>query len=155
MFTVRRWIELDAGHRVPYHASKCRNLHGHRYRVTAVVGATELVAAETGRADAGMVVDFGVIKQVLLSVVHDPFDHKLILWTEDPLMSELGFVWALDTAGISRASVMGIPCIPTAEELARYWGQLVAVEFTRLATGLRLEALEVQETPTSVATWTP
>ena len=29
---IRRWIETDTGHRVPNHKSKCRNIHGHRYR---------------------------------------------------------------------------------------------------------------------------
>ncbi|MED5305895.1 MAG: 6-carboxytetrahydropterin synthase, partial [Candidatus Thermoplasmatota archaeon] len=29
---IRRWVETDTGHRVPNHKSKCRNMHGHRYR---------------------------------------------------------------------------------------------------------------------------
>ena len=30
--TIRRWIETDTGHRVPNHKSKCKHIHGHRYR---------------------------------------------------------------------------------------------------------------------------
>ena len=29
---IRRWVETDTGHRVPNHSSKCRHMHGHRYR---------------------------------------------------------------------------------------------------------------------------
>lgn len=157
MFTIRRWIELDAGHRVPYHGSKCRHLHGHRYRAMAVVTSPDgqVVPAASKRSDAGMIADFGVIKQVLTTVVHDPFDHKLLLWEQDPLANDPGFHLSLDGAELWEGGVVIVPCIPTAEELARYWGQEVAAELTRLATGLRLASMEVRETPTSFATWSP
>ena len=161
MFTVRKHIEIDAGHRVPYHGSKCRNLHGHRYRITAVVAANELVAAETQASDAGMVLDFGVIKTALMKVVHDRCDHKLLLWEKDELIQpwrvyperplEIGFQQLVMNLGIS-AGVVILPCIPTAEELARYWGELIVAEL-KDSERLRVIAIEVQETPTSVATW--
>lgn len=156
MFTIRRWVELDAGHRVPYHGSKCRNLHGHRYRATAVVESHDgtIVPAQSKRPDSGMVADFGVIKQVLNTVIHDPYDHKLLLWEQDPLANDAGFHLVLEREELLGGLVI-IPCIPTAEELARHWGQGVAAELTRLATGLRLASLEVRETPTSTATWAP
>jgi 6-pyruvoyltetrahydropterin/6-carboxytetrahydropterin synthase len=168
MFTVRKHIEIDAGHRVPYHGSKCRNLHGHRYRITAVVGTPELVPPDVEVSDAGMVVDFGVIKQVLTQVVHDRFDHKLLLWERDPLV-EPWLVYpnaptnpfqklALEL-GITTGIVI-LPCIPTAEELARYWGQQILETVSRDVAQprywddrLELMAIEVMETPTSVATW--
>lgn len=165
MFLIRKTIELDAGHRVPYHASKCRRLHGHRYVVTAIVAAPELVPAATQRPDAEMVMDFGVIKQALQEVVHDPFDHKLILWAQDPLGQTPDFLMALENAGLEAADgssgVMWIPCIPTAEALAQFWGEALARRLEEMqasnghlgAAGLRLAACEVKETPTAVALW--
>lgn len=155
MFVIRRWIELDAGHRVPYHGSKCRHLHGHRYRATAIISAPDVVPAESKRSDSGMVADFSVIKQVLTDVIHNPFDHKLLLWQEDPLIEPAASFEPDVRAILGEYGLVVVPCIPTAEELARYWGQLVAAEFGRLATGLRLQALEVRETPTSFARWSP
>ncbi|MEE8246777.1 MAG: 6-carboxytetrahydropterin synthase, partial [Alphaproteobacteria bacterium] len=38
-YTVTRRLEIDAGHRVMTHGSKCRHLHGHRYVVEAVCRA--------------------------------------------------------------------------------------------------------------------
>ena len=35
--TIRRYVETDTGHRVPNHKSKCRHLHGHRYRFEAEI----------------------------------------------------------------------------------------------------------------------
>lgn len=145
MFEIRKHIELDAGHRVPHHASKCRNIHGHRYRVTAIVRGEDTIAPETGRSDAGMLVDFGDIKKVLMEKVHDPYDHRLILWEKDklvPILQEMGPAWGMVT----------VPCIPTAEELARFWGRAI---FDALSIdGMWLHAIEVRETPTSFATYT-
>lgn len=151
-FIVRRHIELDAGHRVPYHASQCRHLHGHRYRVTAVVRADGLVRNHPERSDSGMVLDFGAIKSALLEVVHGPCDHRLLLWEKDPLVSAGQLLQILDAEGLLGAVVL-LPCIPTAEELARYWGQHLLRWFEGHAPGVYLAAVEVQETPTSMATW--
>ena len=56
---IRRRIEIDAGHRVPHHASKCCNLHGHRYVIEALCNGP---LAEAGE-QTGMVLDFGFLKE--------------------------------------------------------------------------------------------
>lgn len=189
MIVISKEVELDAGHRVPTHASKCKNLHGHRYKVKAEMRCEELVPDESGRSNAGMVMDFGVLKQALMEVIHDPFDHKLILWEHDPLLqafimvtsgipevySPLGFGPAeeerpktgtfdalkplLAVVGISEGLVV-VPCIPTAENLARLWFESVAAYLRgrvghEMAEGAHLVRLEVYETPTSCAVYMP
>jgi 6-pyruvoyltetrahydropterin/6-carboxytetrahydropterin synthase len=145
MYSVKKWIELDAGHRVPFHDSKCHNVHGHRYRVTAEVAAELLVPPESQRSDAGMVVDFGVIKKVLVEEVHDPYDHQLMLWVKDPLIAVIGQHPLIP--------FVAIPCIPTAEELAAFWAGKVGARLRELDSRLQLVSLEVRETPTSTATF--
>jgi len=144
MFLVRKHIEIDAGHRVPYHGSKCRNIHGHRYRVTVVVGSEYLIDAELEDAESGMVTDFGVIKKILMELVHDKCDHKLLLWEGDPLAR----AWLVEYG------LVLLPCIPTAEELARYWGEQIQQAW-KDDNRLTLIAVEVMETPTSFAIWRP
>ena len=161
MYEIRKWVELDAGHRVPTTTSKCRHLHGHRYRVTAVVTADSVVPETSGRSDAGMVVDFGVVKQALLQEVHDPYDHQLILWENDPLVNDPNFFDGLDHHELWSPGVRLVPCIPTAEELARFWAPKVQEALYQLTPGVphrhlfHLRALEVRETPTSYATFYP
>ena len=46
---VTKVIEIDMGHRVPNHKSKCKNLHGHRYRFEVAVNGE--LAAEQGSSD--------------------------------------------------------------------------------------------------------
>lgn len=165
MFEIQRQIELDAGHRVPYHASKCKHLHGHRFKVIAHVQADDTVRADPRRADSGMITDFGVIKQVLMEEIHDKFDHRFMLWEHDPILKDLVFVEEdyspqLSTFARTRFAkefgIITVPCIPTAEELARYWGYLVE---PRLHGSLDngsywFSALEVWETPNSMALYT-
>ena len=151
MFEIHRQIELDAGHRVPYHASKCKHLHGHRYKVIAHVTAEETVPPDPRRSDSGMVTDFGVIKQVLMEKIHDKFDHRFILWEQDPFLQDI-----FSDVVAKESGIITIPCIPTAEELARYWGYIAAEQLDALGEGSYwLSALEVWETPNSVAFYRP
>jgi 6-pyruvoyltetrahydropterin/6-carboxytetrahydropterin synthase len=158
MFTVERQIEIDAGHRVPYHDSQCRFLHGHRWKIVAVVGGEKLVPPDPARSDSGMVLDFGEIKRILMEEIHAKFDHRFILWDQDPLLyaAELAgdvrralLFHVLDDVGIAN-SLVQVPCIPTSEGLAQYWAGLVEPRFAAL--GVTLAALKVWETPNSVAT---
>ena len=55
MPTIIKRLEIDAGHRVLMHESKCANVHGHRYAFFIKVYAPQLDSV-------GRVVDFSVIK---------------------------------------------------------------------------------------------
>jgi 6-pyruvoyl tetrahydropterin synthase/QueD family protein len=81
-FLIDRKIEIDAAHRVHLHGSKCGRLHGHRYSIHAVCSGP---LAEGGEED-GMVMDFGFLKEEMMSVIDDCCDHGLILSEKDPLL---------------------------------------------------------------------
>lgn len=146
--TIARWIEFDSGHRVPNHESKCRHPHGHRYRVNVIVHGP--VINDQARADDGMVVDFGVVKQVLMAKVHDVLDHAFIVDQRDTLMLQALAIPA--TLGLDPWRVVVVPFAPTAENLAAWVFAEIAP--TLRAARLTLEAVEVYETPTSKATVT-
>ncbi len=163
MFTVRRSIDIDAGHRVPYHNSKCKYLHGHRWKIVACVSAPELVPEDPDESDSGMVLDYGTIKTVLMDKIHDRFDHRMILWEKDPLLyyregtgptmpllsTEL--LTNFDKVFGDASWLQQVPCIPTSEGLAEYWAGLIAPELS--SAEFTLQSLEVWETPNGVATW--
>ena len=126
---ITREIGIDAGHRVTYHHSKCRNLHGHRYVVQATVRG-ELVT-ETRDSQNGMVLDFGFLKDLMMSAIDQPCDHGLILWDLDPIVREL-LKLDIDSVGIVRFGAQSIqhdvvgkvyivPFVPTVENLAAHW----------------------------------
>lgn len=143
---ISKEIEFDAGHRVPSHGSKCRNPHGHRYRIRVTcLGA---IINDPGAPDDGMLIDFGDLKVMMNSQIHDVLDHGFICHHDDPLL------------GMLRSSpegwhVISFPYVPTAENIARWsWEQLDQPIRTRFREGLRLDEIAVWETPTSVAYFT-
>lgn len=136
MFEISKEIEFDAGHRVPLHASKCKNPHGHRYRVVAYIEG-ELI---TEGPESGMVRDFSVVKQLLTERVHDVYDHGFIIHEDDTTMRHAF------AHGDEDWKVIIVPFIPTAECLAK------AIYEDLKVSGLpNLRKIEVWETPTSCA----
>src|SRR5512136_2808111 len=73
--TIYKEVFLDASHRLLHYEGKCRNLHGHRWRV-------EVWLAGEPDAGTGILVDFNVIKEVI-----ERFDHQVILNREDPMVA--------------------------------------------------------------------
>lgn len=134
MFTLQKWIEWDMGHRVPGHHGACRNPHGHRYRATITV--------EGIPADDGMIVDFGIVKTLMMEEIHDPWDHAFLSWDEDHELVETfdGKGWKFET--IQRP--------PTAEHLAQIIYNRIAA---RLPDSLRLCRVDVRETPSSIGSY--
>jgi 6-pyruvoyltetrahydropterin/6-carboxytetrahydropterin synthase len=68
--SVTRSFHFEAAHQLPWHEGKCRNLHGHSYRLDVTV------AGPVG--DRGIVVDFADIKAVVQRDVLDRFDHTYL-----------------------------------------------------------------------------
>lgn len=135
---VFKEVEFDAGHRVPNHKSKCRNLHGHRYRIR--VGVLGDIQETEGQTDQGMVIDFGDLKTAMMRV-HDKYDHKTVLYEGD---EKLKWITNAEQFGIIK-----VPWIPTAENFA----VSIFQDMVNANIGYVTE-VQVYETPTSVAVYT-
>jgi 6-pyruvoyltetrahydropterin/6-carboxytetrahydropterin synthase len=152
-FRVTKEVEFDAGHRVPLHDSKCKNPHGHRYKVKAhVVGPLKTAGSETG-----MVVDFSRIKHLLTHRVHDKYDHGFIVQDSDEALRRFllcDFTYPADddqTLQHEAWKVLVVDYAPTAENVAAaIYGDLYE-RVGVLGAGVFLQSIEVYETPTSVA----
>jgi 6-pyruvoyltetrahydropterin/6-carboxytetrahydropterin synthase len=154
MLTITREIGIDAGHRIPLHHSKCRNVHGHRYVIQAtIVGEIERKHVSTEGMAGGL--DFSFMKEEMLVVCDDDCDHALILSVRDPLLELLmpGYVFnptedGFDILMTPAGKVYVIEDIPTAENLARHWFRRLAPRIVKRSGGqARLSTLRVFETP--------
>lgn len=148
---VTKEIEIDMGHRVPNHKSKCANFHGHRYKIE--VGVDDKVISKRGRSDEGMVIDFGDLKALMMEHIDAKFDHSMVLYNKDPLLPIFQNPSALELF-LEHASDINLwfsHFIPTAENLAKYWYEQLKEPLKK--KGIKIKHVKVWETPTSTATY--
>jgi len=143
---IRRWVETDTGHRVPNHKSKCRHLHGHRYRWEAELEGE--VVIERGVPDEGMLMDFSDVSRILEENIHDVVDHAFVVYEGDENARD-----ALSIMGEGHRTLV-VPFVRTAENLARWAFEQVEPHIkSSYGNTLRLRAFHVRETPKSWASW--
>lgn len=130
-YSVVRRVEFDCAHRLINHAGKCKNIHGHRY-------AVEVEFTRDVLDDNGMVVDFGIMKNLVDAVITDQCDHALLL-------SEFDTVLRSALIGFTRVRIF--PFETTAENLAKYWYDQIK------ATYPSVSRVTVFETPNCSATY--
>jgi len=141
---ITKHIEIDMGHRVPNHKSKCRNLHGHRYKIE--VGVDDVVITTPGTSDEGMVIDFGDVKKLMMDIIDEKYDHGFVMYHQDE------FADIFDRLLLKGQRIIFVPFIPTAENLAKHWFDLLEAPLKYLK--INLHHVKVWETPTSTATFT-
>lgn len=116
MYTITREHEFCYGHRVYGHESKCSNLHGHNAKVIFTVAP-----CSDGLDALGRVIDFAVVKQSMCQWIEDNWDHRMLLWDEDPF----GFTEQQEKDN----GIVRVPFNPTAENMADYLLRNVAPSF--------------------------
>lgn len=137
--TITRKIEFDAGHRIPDHASQCRNMHGHRYVLEATV--TGEVHQQEGNPENGMVIDFGALKNIMLSSVGELWDHAFLVYRND--LAVLSFLRSLP-----EHKTVVLEVVPTAENLVKVAAaQLKTALSERYGKRVALVSLRLYETP--------
>lgn len=136
--TVTKTFTFDTGHRLSNYEGKCKRLHGHTYKLEITVGCNVL-------DPKGMVVDFGDLKEIFKSYVDEAFDHRTLLYAEDPLNQ------AIDSAlPEGDDQIVWTSFNPTAENI----GAAIYLIFeSRLPRERNLQVVRVRlyETPTSFA----
>lgn len=136
MHTAERYHDISAGHRVYGHESKCGMGHGHNYRVHFM--------CEANLDLLGRVIDFGVIKERLCMWLEVNWDHRFLLWQNDPWVSAYK---EMDPAGL-----VVVPFNPTAENMAEYLVRVVGPQQLE-GTGVTLISCRVEETRKCSATY--
>jgi 6-pyruvoyltetrahydropterin/6-carboxytetrahydropterin synthase len=170
---ITREIEIDAAHRIPDHGSKCRNLHGHRYKIAATCIGPLFEQGE----QTGMVLDFGFLKQEMLKEIDAYCDHGMLVWVEDPwldaFLQHAGPDSPDSDVSLSKRALLArmngdhqillegrfgktlvLSTVPTSENLARHWFNRLSPRVTERGGGrVALHRVDVWETPNCVATY--
>ena len=140
---ISKEIEFDMGHRVPYHKSKCRNPHGHRYKIRVKLEG-DIIDLE-GESENGMVMDFSDVKSILMKEVDGWLDHGFMYWDQDKEMKKF--------FDINRNfKSVQVPFTPTAENIAQFLFEHLQPRYKNVFNNnLKLIEVRLWETPTSVA----
>ena len=130
MYIVKTEDSFDSAHFLARYNGKCRNIHGHRWRVVIEIAGKNL--------DDGMVVDFTDIKAALKALT-DNLDHSLVM-EKDTLKSQT-YECLVDEG----FRIMIMDFRPTAENFAKYFFDEIKNK------GFNIRAAEVYETPNNCA----
>lgn len=141
---VTKYIEIDAGHRVPSHKGKCRTPHGHRFLIEC--GVDDKVIDKKGVSNEGMVIDFSDLKEIMMEVIDKPFDHSGVFYKDDIKKEAIKDFYE----GCPK-EVVFVDFIPTSENLAKYWYEILKDKLKR--KGIAIKYVKVCETLSSSATY--
>ena len=70
-------FHFETGHALAGYDGKCKNVHGHSYRLEVTVQGTPI--DDPSHVKYGMVIDFGDLKKIVKKEVVDVYDHALLL----------------------------------------------------------------------------
>ena len=130
MYIVKTEDSFDSAHFLARYNGKCRNIHGHRWRVVIEIAGENL--------DDGMVVDFTDIKAAL-NALTDNLDHSLVM--EKDTLKPQTYECLVDEG----FRIMIMDFRPTAENFAKYFFDEIKNK------GFNIRAAEVYETPNNCA----
>ena len=172
---LHREIGIDVGHRVPDHKSKCRNPHGHRYRIIATCRGP--IIDQHGHEENGMIIDFGNVKKYMMDWLDAVFDHGFVVYYKDDVMMKMFFpasykfpssiltnfnkIWEEQQENYSNVQepmhlpttvdkfkVIVVDYVPTAENLAKHMFSLLKKPIEQHYNGeVELINLRLYETP--------
>jgi 6-pyruvoyltetrahydropterin/6-carboxytetrahydropterin synthase len=137
MYYLETEQSFDSAHFLKGYDGKCKNIHGHRWRV--VIEIENLSLQKEGQTQ-GMIVDFSTLKQDLKEET-DYLDHSLIM-EKDSLKPET--IHALKKEGVL---LVEVKFRPTAEEFSRYFYERMSQK------GYHVKYARVYETPANCASY--
>jgi 6-pyruvoyltetrahydropterin/6-carboxytetrahydropterin synthase len=144
MNTIRitKEFSFETGHALYGYDGKCRNVHGHSYKLSVtVLGKPQ---SEPGAVKLGMVIDFGDLKKIVKEEVVDPFDHATVFNKNTP---HLELAKELEDRG---HKVILADYQPTSENMVIDFAQKIS---SKLPDFVKLHSLRLRETATAYAEW--
>lgn len=78
--TIGKSFRWEAAHRIPWHTGKCKNLHGHSYKMEVIL--------EGKVNDQGIIMDFQDLKEMVKPLI-DQLDHATIISEIDHELREI------------------------------------------------------------------
>jgi len=142
MIRITKKFTFETGHALYGYDGKCKNLHGHSYKLAVTVIGTPI--SDPSETKYGMVIDFGDLKRIVKSEIVDKFDHATVFNKNTP---HVELAKELEDRG---HTVILVDYQPTSENMVVDFSEKIK---TRLPGHVKLHSLKLQETESSFAEW--
>jgi 6-pyruvoyltetrahydropterin/6-carboxytetrahydropterin synthase len=144
MSTIRitKRFSFEAGHALYGYDGKCKNLHGHSYKLSVTVVGSPIT--DKTNPKFGMVIDFTDLKRIVIEEIIDKFDHSTIFNKNTP---HIKLAKTLKDEG---HTVLLVDYQPTTECMITDFAKKIT---ERLPNNIKLSSLKLQETESSYAEW--
>ncbi|MGB1042556.1 MAG: 6-pyruvoyl trahydropterin synthase family protein [Tenacibaculum sp.] len=144
MSTIRitKQFTFETGHALHGYDGKCKNVHGHSYKLSVTVVGNPI--ADAANVKYGMVIDFGDLKKIVKEEIVDVFDHATVFNKNTP---HVELAKELKDRG---HHVILVDYQPTSEMMVIDFAEKIK---SRLPENIQLHAIKLQETETSFAEW--
>ncbi|WP_276168821.1 6-pyruvoyl trahydropterin synthase family protein [Zobellia alginiliquefaciens] len=139
---ITKQFNFETGHALYGYDGKCRNVHGHSYKLSVTVIGTPIT--DTTHVKLGMVIDFGDLKKIVKEEIVDQFDHATVFNKNTP---HVELAKELTDRG---HNVILADYQPTSENMVIDFSKKIRA---RLPENISLHSLRLQETDTSFAEW--
>ncbi len=139
---ITKLFSFETGHALFGYDGKCRNVHGHSYKLSVTVIGTPI--SDTSNVKYGMVIDFGDLKKIVKEEIVDVFDHATVFNKNTP---HVDLAKELSSRG---HDVILVDYQPTSENMVIDFAEKLTA---RLPDTIQLHSLKLQETETSFAEW--
>jgi len=139
---ITKQFSFETGHALYGYDGKCKNVHGHSYRLNVTVIGKPI--SDNSNVKFGMVIDFGDLKKIVKEEIVDVFDHATVFNKNTP---HVELAKELEDRG---HNVLLVNYQPTSEMMVIDFASKIK---NRLPKNIELFSLKLQETATSFAEW--
>lgn len=139
---ITKQFSFETGHALYGYDGKCKNVHGHSYRLDVTVIGKPI--SDNSDVKFGMVIDFGDLKKIVKEEIVDVFDHATVFNKNTPHVELAKELESRDH------NVLLVDYQPTSEMMVIDFAEKIK---TRLPKNIELYSLKLQETATSFAEW--
>jgi len=139
---ITKEFTFETGHALYGYNGKCRNVHGHSYKLAVTVLGEPITDAD--HVKYGMVIDFSDLKKIVKEEIVTPFDHATVFNKHTP---HVELAKELSDRG---HHVILADYQPTSEMMIADFAQKIS---HRLPENISLYSLRLRETETSYAEW--
>ena len=139
---ITKQFSFETGHALYGYDGKCKNVHGHSYKLSVTVIGTPI--SDRNNVKFGMVIDFSDLKKIVKEDIVDVFDHATVFNETTP---HIELAKELKSRG---HEVILVDYQPTSENMVIDFAKKIN---RRLPESIKLHSLRLQETETSFAEW--